>query len=78
MNNYNRLTKTEKRIVDTLVSGFLSNKCIANYLNLSESAVATHFLNIRKKLHLHSRTQIFRVIYQEKRLHKINKILEII
>jgi len=52
-----RMTKREKEITDLIAEG-LSNKEIAQRLNLAEYTIKSHVHNILEKLALHSRLQI--------------------
>jgi DNA-binding NarL/FixJ family response regulator len=52
-----RMTKRERQVIDSVADG-LTNKEIAQKLNLSTYTVKSHIHNILEKLALHTRVQI--------------------
>jgi DNA-binding NarL/FixJ family response regulator len=52
-----RMTRRERQVIDLVADG-LSNKEIANELNLSPYTIKSHIHNILEKLTLHTRVQI--------------------
>jgi DNA-binding NarL/FixJ family response regulator len=58
-----RMTKRERQIMDLIAEG-LSNKEIAQRLNIATYTVKSHVHNILEKLALHSRLQIAAYTYK--------------
>lgn len=65
----NPLTNREKEILNLVAKG-MSNKEISHMLNISENTVKNHLKNILQKLHLNSRTQLVRYVYEQGWLNK--------
>ena len=59
-----RMTKREREIIALIVDG-LSNKEIAQRLNIATHTVKSHVHNIMEKLALHTRLQIAKFIHEE-------------
>ena len=59
-----RMTKREREIIVLIADG-LSNKEIAQQLNIATHTVKSHVHNIMEKLALHTRLQIAKFIYEE-------------
>ncbi|MFH0991332.1 MAG: response regulator transcription factor [bacterium] len=59
-----RMTKREREIIVLIADG-LSNKEIAQQLNIATHTVKSHVHNIMEKLALHSRLQIAKFIHEE-------------
>ncbi len=59
-----RMTKREREIIALIVDG-LSNKEIAQQLNIATHTVKSHVHNIMEKLALHTRLQIAKFIHEE-------------
>jgi DNA-binding NarL/FixJ family response regulator len=59
-----RMTKREREII-TLIADGLSNKEIAQRLNIATHTVKSHVHNIMEKLALHTRLQIAKFIHEE-------------
>ncbi len=62
-----RMTKREREII-VLITEAMSNKEIAQRLNLSIYTVKSHIHNILEKMALHNRLEIAAHSYQDKRL----------
>lgn len=60
-----RMTEREKEIIALIVEG-MSNKQIADRLNVATFTVKSHVHNILEKLALHSRLQIAKHAHDEK------------
>jgi DNA-binding NarL/FixJ family response regulator len=59
-----RMTKREREII-TLIADGMSNKEIAQHLNIATHTVKSHIHNIMEKLALHSRLQIAKFTHEE-------------
>ena len=59
-----RITKREREIIVLIADG-LSNKEIAQQLNIATHTVKSHVHNIMEKLALHSRLQISNFTHEE-------------
>jgi DNA-binding NarL/FixJ family response regulator len=64
INNAVRMTKRELEII-ALIADALSNKEIAQQLNIAVHTVKSHVHNIMEKLALHSRLQIAKFIHED-------------
>ncbi len=64
LTNAVRMTKREREIIALIVDG-LSNKEIAQQLNIATHTVKSHVHNIMEKLALHTRLQIAMFIHEE-------------
>ena len=64
LNNAVRMTKREREIIVLIADG-LSNKEIAQQLNIATHTVKSHVHNIMEKLALHTRLQIAKYIHEE-------------
>jgi DNA-binding NarL/FixJ family response regulator len=64
MTNAVRMTKREREII-VLIANSLSNKEIAQQLNIATHTVKSHVHNIMEKLALHTRLQIAKFTYEE-------------
>jgi len=66
------MTKREREVIGLIGDG-LSNKEIAQRLNISTFTVKSHIHNIMEKLTLHTRLEIANYSYSAKTLKKIIK-----
>jgi DNA-binding NarL/FixJ family response regulator len=64
MTNAVRMTKREREII-VLIANSLSNKEIAQQLNIATHTVKSHVHNIMEKLALHTRLQIAKFTHEE-------------
>jgi DNA-binding NarL/FixJ family response regulator len=64
LTNAVRMTKREREIIVLIADG-LSNKEIAQHLNIATHTVKSHVHNIMEKLALHTRLQIAKYIHEE-------------
>jgi DNA-binding NarL/FixJ family response regulator len=62
-NEYNKLSKREKELLNLLSKGY-RYKEIADQLSISIETVRTHIRNIYEKLHVQSRTEAINKIYK--------------
>lgn len=72
-----RMTRRERQVMD-LVSEGMSNKEIAERLNLSSYTVKSHVHNILEKLALHTRVQIAGVVHSSKAVQEAANTISLI